>query len=65
MSKTYEELLELLRRCHPFLIHALCTTPNDHADYQEASDICDELDTFLFPAVTAAFAADKLRQNEN
>ncbi len=60
--KNNKELTDLLERCHPFLIHALCTIPANNKDYIEASKLSDELNSFLYPAVRKAFELDKKRQ---
>lgn len=61
--KTNQDLIKLLERCHPFLTHALCTIPDDNKDYLEAQNLCNELDSFLYPAVKEAFNLDRERQN--
>lgn len=55
------KLTELLERCHPFLIHALCTIPADSKEYLEAKSLSKELDNILYPEVKRAFEIDAKR----
>lgn len=57
-----DKLIKLLERCHPFLIHALCTMTTNSKDYLEAESLCKELDLILYPEVIKAFELDRIRQ---
>jgi len=43
-----KELTELLYRCHPFLIHSLCTIPKDNREYKDAVALVEEVNTVLY-----------------
>lgn len=61
-QESEKKTIALLRRCYPFLVHALCSTPSDSSDYKEARQLCDEVNPIAHPEVEAAFAADAKRQ---
>jgi len=42
-----EELIELLYRCYPFLVHAACTIPKDNKEYKEAHELMEKIDPIV------------------
>jgi len=58
---TESEFLDLLRRCHPFIVHALATTPPDSLEWRQALALCRDINRIAYPEVEGAFR--ELREN--
>ncbi len=56
-----QALVDLLRECHPFLGHAICTIPDDNPDYAKAHELMRRISPIISPEVHAAFAEDAKR----
>lgn len=58
-----DDLLDLLQRCHPFLVHALCTIPDDQPSYAKAKQLSDEINAIAYPEIDAALRS-AVKNNE-
>ena len=41
----------LLERCHEFVVHAMCSIPDDVDGYKRASELIKEMNEFLYPNI--------------